>query len=875
MAEIISQEEINRLLGDTNKKENTEKADDEEAKLLEALEKSEKKINDAQENINKTEKALLEATEALKNLNTQEKINNITSNTKDILEKHRPKFTRYRKEEEEKLNTEEESISQKETVNQGTNEKLWDKKTAEEIKFEESPKDPNKKDAPLSDQGEGIPDTKEAKEFFEKLPEESKEKIKFGLSTVGFLVEQKKNNFYAKTFGYLSEKSAAKSKTVSNFLKNLGKGFEKDSKKAFNTAERITNEGEKHKRENATLLFGNILRHGRMITDLSGISFASPLRYVMMAGMALSRGSKAALETRLENEGVIEKTRIQDIEEAEKEAWKIYNKAKDENNGEIPSAEKLKDSYLKELPNDILKRFRNPKASNTIIQNAIKMQMEDSVLTISNKIYNIEKNSKISDTEKEQKINNIFKKYEEKLLDYDKIISQYGTVDVLSVAGRYAQTLGKGVVAVATIETLYLSAEKTIENISKILSSNETYIPETSATQPIAKIDSSNVKNPTDSLKLKTPANILEQQDSLKGNPGAKNLEKVLEDSTKTEKPILTNQEKIDIENNKILEHFKNQETTIHKGEGVEHSFIRQIEGNKELAEKLKLESNFKGDLNDPKVLHSFAQHQAHIIAMDEGYVNDSGQEVRITEANKVSYEIKTGANGEITVEEKGINGEDPNKYEKIYEKQETTHEDKNTFDNTYTEEKPYDEQEEIMKHIDSSNYEDTTNHTETTSGHKVIEYDDTLKENAPTQIDEANITKTILGKEYTALTWAKAPENIYHINLDQFKEMNELNTKNIDFIINNSPSNDIEKTELISILKEDKAAALIGMEDSDIDKPYRSLGAYINKLHEITKLEPKSRTIITPAETNENYIYRALMKAAELKKLGELKLSK
>lgn len=43
--------------------------------------------------------------------------------------------------------------------------------------------------------------------------------------------------------------------------------------------------------------------------------------------------------------------------------------------------------------------------------------------------------------------------------------------------------------------------------------------------------------------------------------------------------------------------------TTVHKGEGIENAFIRQIESDKVLAEKL----GFKGDINDAKALHQFA----------------------------------------------------------------------------------------------------------------------------------------------------------------------------------------------------------------------------------------------------------------------------
>src|SRR3989344_5686276 len=56
--------------------------------------------------------------------------------------------------------------------------------------------------------------------------------------------------------------------------------------------------------------------------------------------------------------------------------------------------------------------------------------------------------------------------------DYDRIISQYGTVDALAMAGYYAQTAGKTVVRAVTVETLILSAEKVISSLWNTLHSS-------------------------------------------------------------------------------------------------------------------------------------------------------------------------------------------------------------------------------------------------------------------------------------------------------------------------------------------------------------------------------------------------------------------
>jgi hypothetical protein len=87
--------------------------------------------------------------------------------------------------------------------------------------------------------------------------------------------------------------------------------------------------------------------------------------------------------------------------------------------------------------------------------------------------------------------------------------------------------------------------------------------------------------------------------------------------------------------------------TVVHQGEGIEHTFIRQIEHD-------PAKFGFSGDLKDAHAVHTFAQHQAHTIAIKEGYVDNAGHEVRVSEVDKASYELKTDGHGHVTgVEEK------------------------------------------------------------------------------------------------------------------------------------------------------------------------------------------------------------------------------
>ncbi|MFA5936827.1 MAG: hypothetical protein WC822_03040 [Candidatus Paceibacterota bacterium] len=97
----------------------------------------------------------------------------------------------------------------------------------------------------------------------------------------------------------------------------------------------------------------------------------------------------------------------------------------------------------------------------------------------------------------------------------------------------------------------------------------------------------------------------------------------------------------------KRAEEIKMQnDTMVRKGEGVEHTFIRQIEHQPKLAQQL----GYKGDINDIKALREFAQREAHIVALKTGFVDDKGHEVRISEADKVGYKIEIEKNGELKV---------------------------------------------------------------------------------------------------------------------------------------------------------------------------------------------------------------------------------
>ena len=718
-----------------------------------------------------------------------------------------------------------------------------------------------------------FPDFEEAKEIFEKLPEEDKQKIGWGLKTLGFKVEQKKNNFFANVFNKISKK-LPEDKTTSRFCKNLEKGFMEDSERAFKTAEKITNKEEQHRIQNTGLLFGNILKYGRMVSDFTGISFASPLRYVMMGGMALSRGAKAATATRLENEDLIEKTRIQDADKAAEEAWNIYELAQKKEGTENVSANALKNAYLTEIPKDLQKRLEEPSTANNLIQNILRKYLELSVNKINSKIEKIESDTSLSQKEKETKIEIILNRQKEKLSDYDGMLTQVGTVDELAMAGRYAQTAGKVIVAAMTVETLYLSYEKISGLLSHILSGSDSSIPMNTG---IGK----NVIEET--LKTKT-----ENQDTLKT---------IIEQKDSVGTKINDHEIKTEELKNKILEQFKTSETTIHEGEGIEHSFIRQIEHNPKLA----IELGFKGDINDAKALHEFAGKEAHIIAIKEGYVDNAGHEVRITEANKVAYEIRAES-GHILVDEKSADGkilethhegdefeEKIDKYERVYAQPHHDIEAINDSEQDHLDAQNQANQldEQIKKQAiadlksvieDQHNYSDTHDilHNINQENPKISEYEDISKETTTDHIiqwDGEKYQKIPIkdGKIYIERLedWVNSPKNTYGITKEQYEKASELSEKIVhNFYANKSSP---EELSIMNKVWDGQADMIVGTNQNDLKEVYRPLCKFINKLYEMSGLKPISKNLLQIGETSGQYIDRALFKIASLGKLDEV----
>lgn len=353
---------------------------------------------------------------------------------------------------------------------------------------------------------------KEARELraeLERTPEGEREKISVGFRNVGFFVEEAKNNFFARVFKELSEAhtkletsdvvtrkeapTPGKKSVVGKFMGQLGKRFNEEAGKARERIETIEKTKDRETLANAGYLFGNAVK---LWTITSG-AVTMPLRAIAMGGMAFSRGADAAKEVRLENEKVIEKTRIEDMNRAAEEAWKVYEAAKGRAGTEAVGVKDLEKAYREQLPKDILARLEaktpeQPSLMNRVAQGFMKVHIERSVKRLERKTAKIEANEKLTAKEKSAKRERLFNRFDRRLHDYDRVVGQFGTVDALAMGLRYAEIGGK----VATYApAAYLGLEKGLEVIGGLFERSEVAealdeMRDVAASGPAAVVDS-------------------------------------------------------------------------------------------------------------------------------------------------------------------------------------------------------------------------------------------------------------------------------------------------------------------------------------------------------------------------------------------------
>ncbi len=307
----------------------------------------------------------------------------------------------------------------------------------------------------------------EIEKGIENLTENDREKAEWGLRNVGYKVEAIKNEVFEGAYSKVSERLDSKS-TMGRFFSSLEEQFAEKGDRARNTIQNIEDKkiqgGDSSVMEklgNVGYLSGNLLKYGRIATDAAGWTATSVYRSAILGSMMAASGFDAAKEARLKNEEVIDKTRVQDMDKAADEAWAIHQSAMQKKEmGEEVSAEDIQKTYEENIPKDILKRLSEnpqPMTGTGILQRVFQKHVEWSASKMNNKFEKIDEDTGLSAEEKEKRKGAILGRFgrSRMLKDFDRLVTQQGTVDALGMSARYAEKGSKAVVYAVMADSIY------------------------------------------------------------------------------------------------------------------------------------------------------------------------------------------------------------------------------------------------------------------------------------------------------------------------------------------------------------------------------------------------------------------------------------
>lgn len=502
----------------------------------------------------------------------------------------------------------------------------------------------------------------EVKKVTENLSDGEKMDVMKGLLSVGFKVEKLKNTFWGKTFGLFKKATKGRDFYVARFMNELSESFKRDAK---TSGERIKDiqKGTGSWMTNAmgpTLLIGNVWKYGLMIARATGKAAVTPYFLASTLGMAVTKGAEAAKEAHLRTNEAAEKTRIKNAEKAAEEAWMLYEEVggvigKAEGTGEFyeshgeqrekmimvggegkdASAERLNNAYLKKLPADLLRRLETePGVASGFIQRQIKKDVKEAVERLNKNLQKIENNTKLSVAEKELKKRQLLNgmQWKNALRDYDRLITEVGTVDEFAMGSIYVKAIGRGAIFGSMLAAVDIAINNKFENLleaSKVASG--TFVAETPEipTEPdtATATDTTKVETPVDSAK--TPTDSVVKAATTPDTTQSASQAHVTQPAAGAETVVTQFEEKV---GDKV-----DPDAIVRKWEGITHALSRQIKHAPALAQEL----GYTGDPNDAIALDKFADKKAWDIAVENGYVNEgTGQEIRVRPADRIAYEI-------------------------------------------------------------------------------------------------------------------------------------------------------------------------------------------------------------------------------------------
>ncbi len=305
--------------------------------------------------------------------------------------------------------------------------------------------------------GAAVINTEEEKEAIKEVEKMTKkERLTFsqGLNMLGHKVEEGKYRLFAGALGL--------AKNEKGYFGQLRKIFTRNANDAAKRAIAEKDGGLRSKMASASKLGSFIFRYGRVASDFSGYTLVSPTRWVMAGTMALKTGLEAGKEKRLASDAVRSQTWIHDVEQAQAEAYAFYEAAKKQSGSGNVTRDDLQKAFVATVPADLKRKLANPNFSNDFIQKNIKSKIEKAVTSLESKISVIRSSSKPEEVKKKEE-DALMKKWENLLMDYDRMVTEFGTINELAYNLQRTERLSEGLVQAMTIETFLLSADKVLE----------------------------------------------------------------------------------------------------------------------------------------------------------------------------------------------------------------------------------------------------------------------------------------------------------------------------------------------------------------------------------------------------------------------------
>lgn len=376
-----------------------------------------------------------------------------------------------------------------------------DKYKPRDSKFIKISKDILGKESTPNNEREKIPDQlmKEAKEIFEKIPDNEKRGFFKGISALGFKSNELKGRFFKKIFGEMAKKAndwtekgeqSLAARLCSSYA-DIYQGVE-DQAKAKQDQLYNQKGGALNTAAGIAALAGNALLYGRIAADVTQVN---PMRGVTATAMTLGRGGEAMKEAHLKSHNVITDGRIQKEyeDEAYDQAMVLYEQAKEKSPDGKVNAENLSKIYKENLPKDLLNRIDKDQGKegicSRIAQKIAKADIEYSLKKIDKQIKSVESDDDLSPSAKAAAKNKILKKYDKFLKDMDRLVANSGKVDMIAYGSRLTEKAGKATASFMMLETLAEGIASGAEALAALPSGESDSSPEFSFQESDAEFD--------------------------------------------------------------------------------------------------------------------------------------------------------------------------------------------------------------------------------------------------------------------------------------------------------------------------------------------------------------------------------------------------